>query len=82
MKIADNHVVFMTYTLTDDDGVTIDSNVGGEPMPYLHGGNNIVPGLEKSELLSPLSRLSIRLVVKKYLYTVLTLCSWVTAKVR
>lgn len=48
MKIADNCVVFMNYTLTDDDGKTIDSNVGGDPMPYLHGCNNIVPGLEKA----------------------------------
>lgn len=47
MKITDKCVAFMTYTLTDDDGTTIDSNVGGDPMPYLHGCNNIVPGLEK-----------------------------------
>jgi len=47
MKITDNCIVFMNYTLTDDDGTTIDTNVGGDPMPYLHGGNNIVPGLEK-----------------------------------
>jgi FKBP-type peptidyl-prolyl cis-trans isomerase SlyD len=46
MKIANNCVVFMNYTLTNDEGQTIDTNVGGEPMPYLHGGNNIVPGLE------------------------------------
>ena len=49
MKITDNCVVFMNYTLKDDQGTTIDTNVGGEPMPYLHGGGNIVPGLE-SEL--------------------------------
>jgi FKBP-type peptidyl-prolyl cis-trans isomerase SlyD len=48
MKIADNCVVFMHYTLTDDQGTTIDSSVGGEPLPYLHGCNNIVPGLEKA----------------------------------
>lgn len=48
MKIADNCVVFMNYTLTDDDGQTIDTNVGGDAMPYLHGCNNIVPGLEKA----------------------------------
>jgi len=47
MKITDKCVVFMNYTLTDDNGATIDTNVGGEPMPYLHGGSNIVPGLEK-----------------------------------
>ena len=48
MKIADNCVVFMNYTLKDDEGQTLDSNVDSEPMPYLHGGNNIVPGLEKA----------------------------------
>ena len=48
MKITDNCVVFMHYTLTDDQGQTIDSSVGGEPMPYLHGCQNIVPGLEKA----------------------------------
>ena len=48
MKITENCVVFMHYTLTDDDGTTIDSSVGGEPLPYLHGGNNIVAGLENA----------------------------------
>ena len=48
MKIADNCVVFMHYTLTNDDGVTIDSSAGGEPLPYLHGRQNIVPGLENA----------------------------------
>ncbi len=46
MKIADKCVVSMHYTLTDDDGQTIDTSRGNDPMPYLHGGNNIVPGLE------------------------------------
>ena len=48
MKIADDFVVFMHYTLTNDQGQTIDTSVGGNPMPYLHGHNNIVPGLEKA----------------------------------
>ncbi len=48
MKITDQCIVFMNYTLTDDQGQTIDSNVGSDPMPYLHGGNNIVVGLEKA----------------------------------
>ena len=34
------------YTLTDDDGAVIDSSSGREPMAYLHGHHNIVPGLE------------------------------------
>jgi FKBP-type peptidyl-prolyl cis-trans isomerase SlyD len=38
-------VVLFNYTLTDDDGDVIDSSEG-DPMPYLHGFGNIVPGLE------------------------------------
>tara|TARA_B100001989_G_scaffold223756_1_gene177871 strand:+ start:172 stop:669 length:498 start_codon:yes stop_codon:yes gene_type:complete len=37
------------YTLTNDEGATLDSSRGGQPMAYLHGFQNIVPGLE-SEL--------------------------------
>ena len=48
MKIADNCVVFMHYTLTDDQGQTVDTSDGREALPYLHGGNNIVVGLEKA----------------------------------
>ena len=48
MKIADNCVVFMHYTLTDEQGQTIDTSSDGDPLPYLHGCNNIVPGLEKA----------------------------------
>ncbi len=47
MKIADNCVVSMHYTLTNEEGQTIDSSRQGDPLPYLHGANNIVPGLEK-----------------------------------
>jgi FKBP-type peptidyl-prolyl cis-trans isomerase SlyD len=40
-------VVFFHYTLTNDAAETIDSSRGGDPLPYLHGAGNIVPGLEK-----------------------------------
>ncbi len=43
-------VVFFHYTLTDDDGTVIDSSDGRDPMPYLQGHGNIVPGLEKQML--------------------------------
>lgn len=46
MSITDGKVVFFHYTLTVD-GEVIDSSRGQEPMPYLHGSGNIVPGLEK-----------------------------------
>jgi len=45
--IADGKVVSFHYTLTNDDGDVLDSSSGRDPMPYLHGASNIVPGLEK-----------------------------------
>ena len=36
------------YTLKDDTGKVIDSSSGKSPMVYLHGAQNIVPGLEKA----------------------------------
>jgi FKBP-type peptidyl-prolyl cis-trans isomerase SlyD len=45
--VADGHVVLFHYTLTDDEGTVLDtSRDNGEPLPYLHGAQNIVPGLE------------------------------------
>ena len=46
MKTANGMVVTMHYTLTDDSGTTIDSSAGREPLTYLHGYGNIIPGLE------------------------------------
>ena len=47
MQIEDGRVATFHYTLTDDDGTVIDSSSGGQPMAYLHGAENIVPGLER-----------------------------------
>ena len=47
MQIADRTVATFHYTLTDDAGKVIDSSRGREPLSYLHGAGNIVPGLEK-----------------------------------
>lgn len=44
--IVDGSVVTMHYTLKLDDGETVDSSVGQDPLVYLHGAQNIVPGLE------------------------------------
>jgi FKBP-type peptidyl-prolyl cis-trans isomerase SlyD len=35
------------YTLTDESGAVIDSSKGKEPMQYIHGRGQIIPGLEK-----------------------------------
>jgi len=46
LSIDNNCVVTIHYTLTGDDGDVIDSSRGGEPLVYLHGARNIIPGLE------------------------------------
>jgi FKBP-type peptidyl-prolyl cis-trans isomerase SlyD len=45
--IQDGSIVSIEYTLTDDTGKVVDSNVGKEPLTYFHGSGQIVPGLEK-----------------------------------
>ena len=46
MKITTGSVVLFDYTLTDDDKDIIDSSTGSEPLAYIHGEGQIVPGLE------------------------------------
>ena len=46
MQISDNTAVSIHYTLTNSAGEKLDSSVGGEPLEYLHGAGNIIPGLE------------------------------------
>ncbi|RYY76320.1 MAG: peptidylprolyl isomerase [Gammaproteobacteria bacterium] len=50
MNISPNSVASIHYTLTDGDGKVIDSSEGQEPLAYLHGAGNIIPGLEKALL--------------------------------
>ena len=50
MKIAENTVVLIDYTLTDNDGDVIDSSEGAGPLAYLQGAGNIIPGLEEALL--------------------------------
>ncbi|MEO8810551.1 MAG: peptidylprolyl isomerase [Rhodanobacter sp.] len=47
MQIVPNVVAAFHYTLTDDGDQVIDSSSDREPLTYLHGGGQIVPGLEK-----------------------------------
>lgn len=47
MQATRDTVVTFHYTLTGDDGAVIDAS-GGEPMSYLHGHGNIIPGLEQA----------------------------------
>ncbi|QIO05493.1 peptidylprolyl isomerase [Acinetobacter shaoyimingii] len=45
--IANNLVVSFNYKLTNAEGETLDQSQG-EPLAYLHGAGNIIPGLEKA----------------------------------
>ncbi len=48
MQVADKAVVTFHYTLKDINGNEMESSRTGEPLAYLHGADNIVPGLEKA----------------------------------
>ena len=41
-------VVSFDYTLKDDAGNELDSSEGHDPLSYLHGVGNIIPGLESA----------------------------------
>src|SRR5215510_14809483 len=45
--VKDGTVVSLEYTLSGEDGKTIESNKGKEPLKYPQGSHQIVPGLEK-----------------------------------
>lgn len=47
MQIITNAVVSIHYTLKDKNGEVIDTSDGQEPLAYLHGRGNLIPGLEK-----------------------------------
>jgi len=46
MRISANMVVLFDFQLKDDDGQPIESSADGEPIAYLHGSGEVVPGLE------------------------------------
>ena len=48
MNISNNSIASIHYTLTDGEGKVIDTSEGQEPLAYLHGAGNIIPGLEKA----------------------------------
>ncbi len=47
-SVAAHKAVEIHYTLTNDAGDTVDSSQGHAPLPYIHGMENLVPGLEKA----------------------------------
>lgn len=46
MVIAEQKVVSIHYTLSNSDGQVLQESTAGEPLSYLHGTGNIIPGLE------------------------------------
>ncbi len=46
--IEDGVVAAISYVLKNDAGEELDRSADGEPMHYLHGASNIVPGLERA----------------------------------
>ena len=50
MNISEQCIASFHYTLTDGSGKVLDTSEGQEPLAYLHGSGNIIPGLEKALL--------------------------------
>lgn len=48
MKIEKNKVITIDYTLKDDEGTILDTSDGREPLSFIQGLGNIIPGLEKA----------------------------------
>lgn len=48
MQIANDTVVSIDYRLYNSGGELLDSSEAGQPLAYLHGHGNIVPGLEEA----------------------------------
>lgn len=48
MVVQNDSVVTIAYTLTDEAGVVIDSSKEHGDLAYLHGHQNIIPGLEEA----------------------------------
>jgi FKBP-type peptidyl-prolyl cis-trans isomerase SlyD len=47
MQITKHKVAAIHYTLTDNDGNILDSSAGREPLSYIHGIGNLIPGMEE-----------------------------------
>lgn len=47
MKIAQDKVVTIHYSLKNEAGEQLESSFNSEPLAYLHGHHNLIVGLEK-----------------------------------
>lgn len=48
MRIAKDRVVCMDYTIRLANGQVVETSIGQEPLTYLHGRRQIVPGVERA----------------------------------
>ena len=48
MIVEKDKAVSFHYTLKNADGEQMETSREKDPMSYLHGANNIIPGLEKA----------------------------------
>jgi FKBP-type peptidyl-prolyl cis-trans isomerase SlyD len=48
MKIAQNSVVVMHYSVSNEEGVLIDSSFDGEPLAIIQGIGYLIPGLDNA----------------------------------
>jgi FKBP-type peptidyl-prolyl cis-trans isomerase SlyD len=46
-NVQDGSLVSIEYTLTDETGTVLDTNVGKEPLTFVQGAGQIVKGLEQ-----------------------------------
>ena len=46
MTVSGGKEISIEYTLKLEDQSVVDSNVGGAPLVYVQGSNQIIPGLE------------------------------------
>ena len=47
MQITKHKVAAIHYTLTDNEGNILDSSSGRDPLHYIHGVGNLIPGMEE-----------------------------------
>ncbi len=47
MQISHEKVAAIHYTLRDNNGKVLDSSEGKDPLYYLHGFGNLIPGMEE-----------------------------------
>ncbi|MFQ5803475.1 MAG: peptidylprolyl isomerase [Candidatus Methylomirabilales bacterium] len=48
MTVSAGNTISIEYTLRLEDKAVVDTNVGADPLTYVHGSQQIIPGLEKA----------------------------------